>query len=84
MKGELKIGGRPVELDKVTCPFLQVTAEHDHIVTTDASAPLIDLVGSADKEQLVLKGGHVSMIAGPNAVKRMWPKLDDWLGKRSV
>ncbi len=84
MNGELKIGGRPVELAKVTCPYLQVTAEHDHIVTTDASGPLIDLIGSTDKEQLVLKGGHVSMIAGPNAVKRMWPKLDDWLGKRSV
>ena len=73
-----------VALDEVSCPFLHVTAEHDHIVTSEASAPLIDLIGSDDKEQLVLKGGHVSMLAGPNAVKRMWPKLDAWLGKRSV
>jgi polyhydroxyalkanoate synthase len=84
LKGELKIGGRPVALDEVSCPFLHVTAEHDHIVTSEASGPLIDLIGSDDKEQLVLKGGHVSMLAGPNAVKRMWPKLDAWLGKRSV
>jgi polyhydroxyalkanoate synthase subunit PhaC len=32
----------------------------------------------------VLKGGHVSLVAGPNAVKRMWPKLDQWLERRST
>ena len=84
MERTMRIGGRPVELDKVSCPFLHVTAEHDHIVTTAASAPLIGLIGSEDKEQVVLKGGHVSLIAGPNAVKRMWPRLDQWLGEKSV
>lgn len=84
MEGTLRIGGRLVELDRISCPFLHVTAEHDHIVTTGASAPLIGMVGSADKEQVVLKGGHVSLIAGPNAVRRMWPKLDSWLGEKSV
>ncbi|MBS0482135.1 MAG: alpha/beta fold hydrolase [Proteobacteria bacterium] len=84
MEGTMRIGGRPVELDRITCPFLHVTAEHDHIVTTAASAPLIGLIGSPDKEQVVLKGGHVSLIAGPNAVKRMWPRLDHWLGAKSV
>ena len=49
-----------------------------------ASAPLIDLVGSADKEAIVLKGGHVSLIAGPNAVRRLWPQIDRWLGEKSV
>ena len=84
MEGTMKVGGRPVALDRITAPFLHVTAEHDHIVTTGASAPLLGLIGSQDKEQVVLKGGHVSLIAGPNAVNRMWPKLDLWLGGRSV
>jgi polyhydroxyalkanoate synthase len=84
MEGRMKVGGRPVELDKISAPFLHVTAEHDHIVTTGASAPLLGLIGSEDKEQVVLKGGHVSLIAGPNAVKRMWPKLDSWLAEKSV
>ena len=38
--------------------------------------PLIAQVGSRDKEEVVLPGGHVSLVAGPNAVRRMWPKLD--------
>ena len=65
-------------------PFLHVVAEHDHIVPRAASAPLIDRVGSTDKEEVVLKGGHVSLVAGANAQKRLWPKLDDWLGERSL
>lgn len=84
LEGTLKIGGRSVALDKVTSPFLHITAEHDHIVNTEASAPLIDMIGSTDKEQVVLKGGHVSLVGGPNAVKRMWPKLDQWLQEKSV
>jgi polyhydroxyalkanoate synthase len=45
---------------------------------------LIATVGSADKEEIMLKGGHISLVAGPNAVKRLWPKLDSWLGERST
>ena len=49
-----------------------------------ASAPLIDMIGSTDKEAVVLKGGHVSLVAGGNAIKRLWPQIDRWLGERST
>ena len=49
-----------------------------------ASAPLLGMIGSADKDEVVLNGGHVSLVAGGNAIKRLWPKLTDWLGKRSI
>ena len=45
---------------------------------------LINLVGSSDKRDIVLKGGHVSMVAGPNASRRLWPELDGWLSERSI
>ncbi len=80
----MDVAGRPVDLDKITVPFLHVTAEHDHIVPTAASAPLIEMIGSVDKEHVTLKGGHVSLIGGPNAVRRMWPKLDEWLAEKSL
>ena len=82
--GTLELGGRRVDLGAITAPFLHVAAQHDHIVPTEASAPLIGMVGSTDKEEVVLKGGHVSLVAGGNAVKRLWPKLNQWLGKRST
>ncbi len=84
MTGTMTVGGRTVDLSTITAPFLHVTAEHDHIVPAAASAPLIDMVGSADKQQIVLKGGHVSLVAGGNAIKRLWPQLDRWLGEKSL
>ena len=84
LEGTMDVAGRLVDLGAITVPFLHVTAEHDHIVPTAASAPLIEMVGSADKEQVTLKGGHVSLIGGPNAVRRMWPKLDEWLAEKSL
>jgi len=82
-KNELVLGGRHVDLSKITVPTLHAVAEHDHIVPYDAARPLIANVGSGDKEEVMLKGGHVSLVAGANAVKRLWPKLDAWLAERS-
>jgi polyhydroxyalkanoate synthase len=83
-EGTMEVGGRPADLKAITTPFLHVVAEHDHIVPRAASAPLIDMIGSSDKEEVMLKGGHVSLVAGGNAVRRLWPKLDDWLQERSI
>lgn len=83
-EGKLEIGGRRVDIGSITVPFLHVVAEHDHIVPYEASAPLVNMVGSQDKEEVVLKGGHVSLVAGPNAVKRLWPRLVAWLEERSL
>ncbi len=82
--GTLKVNGDLIDLKNITIPIMSAMAEHDHIANYNATKPLLDLVGSTDKHELVLKGGHVSLIAGPNAVKRMWPNVDNWLGVRSV
>ena len=82
--GTMKIAGRKVDLSAITAPFLHVAAEHDHIVPSAASQPLIGMIGSADKQEVVLKGGHVSLVAGANAVRRLWPQIDEWLQGRSV
>jgi polyhydroxyalkanoate synthase len=83
-RGEMVLGGKRVDLGRIEVPILHVVAEHDHIVPYDADKPLIPMVGSTDKEELILKGGHVSVAAGGNAVRRLWPKLDAWLGGRST
>ncbi len=83
-EGTLRIGGRQVDLGRIKVPFLHVIAQYDHIVPPACAQPLVQRVGSRDKEEVMLPGGHVSIAAGPNAVKRMWPKLDAWLQKRST
>jgi polyhydroxyalkanoate synthase subunit PhaC len=82
--GTMTVGGHAADLSRIKVPILHAVAEHDHIVPYEAARHLITMVGSTDKEEVVLKGGHVSLVAGPNAVKRLWPKLDSWLGRRST
>jgi polyhydroxyalkanoate synthase len=84
VEGTLRIGGRPVDLGRIKVPLLHFVAQYDHIVTPECAQPLVAMAGSRDKEEVMLPGGHVSVVAGPNAVKRMWPRLDQWLGKRST
>ena len=83
VRNQMELGGRLVDLSAVRVPFLHVAAEHDHIVPRASSQDLMGLIGSGDKKEIVLKGGHVSMVAGPSAVHRLWPQLDAWLCARS-
>src|SRR5450759_2297072 len=82
--GAMSVGGRAADISKIKVPILHAVAEHDHIVPYDAAKPLIQKIGSTDKEEVILKGGHVSLVAGANAVRRLWPKLDSWLCERSI
>jgi polyhydroxyalkanoate synthase len=83
-EGTLEIGGQLVDVNAITVPFLQVVAEHDHIVNREATQDLMRRIGSTDKEEVSVKGGHVSVAAGGSAVKRLWPALDKWLEPRSI
>jgi poly[(R)-3-hydroxyalkanoate] polymerase subunit PhaC len=82
--GTMSVGGHKCDLAEIKVPILHAVAEHDHIVPYEAAKHLIPMVGSADKEEVILKGGHVSLVAGANAIKRLWPKLDSWLSGRST
>ena len=82
--GDLMVGGKSANIANIKVPLLHAVAEHDHIIPREASEALVRLASSEDKEELVLKGGHISLVAGPNAVRRLWPKLDSWLSERSV
>ncbi|HEX2889454.1 PHA/PHB synthase family protein [Vineibacter terrae] len=82
--GTMSVGGHPADLARIKAPILHAVAEHDHIVPYEAAKHLIARAGSADKEEVILKGGHVSLVAGANAVKRLWPKVDSWLSGRSL
>ncbi|MCW1382742.1 alpha/beta fold hydrolase [Novosphingobium sp. KCTC 2891] len=84
VEGTLDVGGRIADLSRVKVPILNIIAQHDHVVSREAASPLMTLTGSEDREEILSKGGHVSLVAGPAALRRLWPLIDDWLGKRSV
>ena len=84
MKNELTLDRRQVDMKAIKCPVFNAMAEHDHIAPYAATKPLSSIVGSDEREDIVLKGGHVSLVAGKNAVGRLWPTVAQWLGERSV
>jgi polyhydroxyalkanoate synthase len=83
VSGELELGGQKVNLGNIKASLLHAVAEHDHLTPRPATKPLVDLAGSTDKEEFVVKGGHISVATGPRASQRLWPKIEQWLGARS-
>jgi polyhydroxyalkanoate synthase len=79
----LTVGGDRVHLSDIRLPFLTVRADRDHIVPPDATAPLIDLVGSEDKHELRLSAGHMGLVVGRTAAKTTVPEIIGFLRKRS-
>ncbi len=78
-RGELVMGGRPVRLERITCPVFVVGAKEDYIAPPACVRALMDAVGSRDKEYIELPGGHISLIAGRGAAVHCWPKVSAWL-----
>src|SRR5581483_1496620 len=82
-RGELRYGGRTSRLHTITCSLLAVGAAQDYIAPPGCVRALVDAVGSTDKEYIELPGGHISLIAGRGAMHTCWPRVSDWLAKRS-
>ena len=61
LRGTLEIGGRRVDLKRITQPVLNVYGKQDHLVPPSASTALEALVGSSDYLALGLDVGHIGM-----------------------
>ncbi|HNB72687.1 MAG TPA: alpha/beta fold hydrolase [Acidobacteriota bacterium] len=81
-QNKMKLGRKLIKLKNVTCPLLNVVAEHDDIVPLSSSTVVMDLVGSQEKEEIRVKGGHHGISVGPGAIKLVWPKTVEWLANR--
>jgi polyhydroxyalkanoate synthase len=79
----LVLGGDRVHLSDITVPFLTVLANRDHIVPEASAGPLLDMVGSRDRQELRLDGGHVGLLVGRTAARTTIPTIIDFLLERS-
>src|SRR5712692_3261234 len=80
-QGRLQVGGQMIDLQRITCPVLNVLGEYDDVVHPQASLPLTDLVGSDDKRNLVFPVGHIGVVVSSSAHKKLWPQVGAWLKK---
>jgi polyhydroxyalkanoate synthase len=82
VRGEHRVAGRRVDLASIRCPVLTIAAERDTICPPAAAQALNDACGSADKELLVVPGGHVGAVVGSKAPKVLYPAMREWLASR--
>jgi polyhydroxyalkanoate synthase len=83
VSGRAELRGRRVDLRRIDQNLLVITADADHIAPPDATAPIFDLVASEDVTHFARPGGHIGLVAGSGARKRVWPELAGWLAERS-
>jgi polyhydroxyalkanoate synthase len=83
IRGDLRMGGKTVDLKSIRCPVLAVGAKEDNIAPPGCVKPLVQAVASTDREYVELPGGHISLIAGRSASAHCWPKVSSWLAARS-
>src|SRR5574341_961834 len=84
IKNEMKLNGKKINLKNITMPLLNVMAEFDHLVPTDASKPLTEAVSSSDKETLIFPTGHIGIFVGSKSQKEVCPRIAEWLKPRSL
>ena len=83
VKNELKLGNELIDLSKISVPLLNIVADEDHLVSPQCSAPLNDVVSSADKRLMRFHTGHVGLIASLYSQNNVLPKVGQWLKARS-
>jgi polyhydroxyalkanoate synthase len=84
VKGKLKLGGKTVDLGKITMPILNIYASADHLVPPAATKPFNDLVGSEDKTLYEFQGGHIGVFVGSRSQKELAPAIAKWLIQRDA
>jgi polyhydroxyalkanoate synthase subunit PhaC len=81
IRGTLELAGRPVKLEQVRQPLLNLYALEDHIVPASAAAVLKDCVGSRDYSALAIATGHIGMYASRAAHAQIPGRINTWLGQ---
>jgi polyhydroxyalkanoate synthase subunit PhaC len=79
MHGRLMVGGEIVDLRLITAPLLNVVGSQDVLVDPKSSLPLVDLVASDNKANLIFPSGHVGAVVGDEAHAKLWPEIGAWL-----
>jgi len=82
VKGTLEIGGRAVDLGRITMPLLNIYALQDHLVPPAASRALQGLTGSQDYSTHEFHGGHIGIYVSSAAQHQIPDTIATWLRAR--
>lgn len=84
IRSELEVGGRRVDLKRITMPVLNIYGRFDHLVPPEACEQLTRHVGSVDTEDLCLDTGHIGIYVSSKCQREFAPKIAAWLRARDL
>jgi polyhydroxyalkanoate synthase subunit PhaC len=84
IKGEVRLGDRPVNLRHIRQPVLNLYAEKDHLVTPASSLALGQYIGSSDYTVQSFPVGHVGMYVSSKVQQKLPPAIAEWLKERNA
>jgi len=82
IQSKMELGGRRVDLKKITMPLLNFYGQYDHLVPPAACELLTSKVGSKDTQDICLKTGHIGIYVSSKFQKEFAPKIAGWLKER--
>ena len=80
----MQVGGETIDLRRITCPLLNLIAEHDTIAPPPMSEPLTRLVGSQTATAMRFPVGHIGLSAFSKGPTQVWPKIAAWLAAQAA
>jgi polyhydroxyalkanoate synthase len=83
VRGELRLGAQQIDLRRIVCPLLLLTAKNDHLVAPASTEGIRPHVASTDVQSLTIDAGHVGLVVSSKAHKTLWPDATRWLAARS-
>jgi polyhydroxyalkanoate synthase subunit PhaC len=84
IKSELVVGGKKIDLKKVTMPILNIYGQYDHLVPPGSADKITGAVGSKDKEDVCLETGHIGIYVSSKTQREFTPKIIRWLKERDI
>lgn len=81
--GTYEMSGKPVLLENIKCPVIVACAQYDHLVPPSSTKPVMDKLGSKDKEYMEFPVGHVGIFVSPLSTTEIAPKVGNWFSSRS-
>ncbi len=84
IQNKMVVGGKRVNLKKLTMPLLNVYGKFDHLVPPEACEKLTAAVGSRDTVDICLNTGHIGIYVSSKTQREFAPKIASWLKDRDM
>jgi len=82
IQSKMEVGGKRVDLKKITMPLLNYYGKYDHLVPPEACELLTSKVGSQDVEDICLDTGHIGIYVSSKCQREFAPRIARWLRER--